>query len=510
MAGQNAFAYDGEAFIPEDRDSTASLRVRAAGTTSLNGVLNVYKTSPSLSPVWSGTPPVVESFSAANSRTGTFPDLANNIVLSWTLPEVSLISGFDIFYDAGVGFTKINGSLVSKSSTSYEVGFKPAGTHRFYVKSVGVNGISSTTSISEVTVPSSGLVSVLSSSKTTGTATVSWTVTAGVFQRFHIYDNSTYLGEVLATGSGTSYSYTRTGLSQTTSYNFRVYAQNYDGIFGSFREANVTTNTLPIPSISWSDSSSTKYSDWSITWTAVNGVTYQPEYYVSSWANNGSTVTGTGSKTSPTQTVSYGQTLYMRLKVNDAYTTGYTSQIQVTAGRPLITETSWKTGSSTLYEYIVDANAPGWGNLNALTFSCTSTQDYYFDSCSLSAYSLQSPFKEITRTDRRARYQAYSGANTGTYRTQYFDGSTSPGSFSIGVNSEWHTSEGTGAVVYYFGVADEPYFYINGANRYANVSNGTIDNWNLGANSRFFIRVYATPRNYTTTTTQTQVNSTYA
>lgn len=523
MSGQNAFAYTGAAFVPTNRNSTASLKVRPSGQTSLTGVLQVYKTSPSLTSIWDGYPPVVESFSVANSRTGTFPNLANSIVLSWTLPNTSLISGFDIFYDAGAGFTKINGSLVSKSSTSYTVGFKPAGTHRFYVKSVGVNGVVSTTSVSEVTIPSSGTVSVLSSSKTTTSATVSWTVTAGTFQRFHIYDNATYLGEVLATDVGTSYSYTRTGLSQTTSYNFRVYAQNYDGIFGALRETNVTTNTLPIPSISWSDSSSTKYSDWSITWAGTTGITYQPQYYVSSWLNNGSTLSGSGTKTSPTRTVGYGSTLYMRVYVTDAYgASGYTSQIQVTAGRPLATETSWKETSTMDYTATYNAQGANWGDQNVFAFTCNSNTDFRFNTTlpnnagifSIVARPLNSPAKALTLSssttakNRRAGYRNPDGQ----YEIFSFDDDFSQQTVYAGVGSvgsDWHTSIGGGAATYYFGVSDMPTYFDSNAIawRYAN---GTIDNWNLGAQTEFTITVNASRRDYTTTTTQTQVNSTYA
>jgi hypothetical protein len=203
----------------------------------------------------------------------------------------------------------------------------------------------------------------------------------------------------------------------------------------------------------------------------------------------------------------------MRVYVTDAFgASGYTSQIQVTAGRPLATETSWKTGTEQTLTYAVDASAPGWGNLNAISLVCNSTQDWNLglidgiQSAKIVATSLQTPAKELTRTDRRARYRT----DQGTFRAFTFDGNFAQTTGYFGTNAGWHTSDGSGDVTLNFGVADEVFFFINGANRYANVNNGTIDNWNAGANTNFTMTLKATPRSYTTTTTQTQVNSTYA
>ena len=516
MAGSNAFAFNGTAFVPTDRNSTAVISARATPST-FSSVTKAYRLSSgaAATQMWVGLPSAPGTPTFRNVRTGTFPNLANSIWVDWVYTPTAPVASFDIFAKIGAGSYSIVAN-VSAATRTYNYGNIAAGTtYSFYVRANAISGLTTTGAEASTILSAATSVGTLTTSKTTTSATAGWTVTAGVFQRFHIYDNASYLGEVLATALGTNYSFTRSSLAQNTSYNFRVYAQNYDGFWSSFSEANITTNTLPIPTVSWSDTSASKYSDWSITWSGTADITYQPQYYTSSWLDNGSTVSGSGSKTSSTQSVGYSGTLYMRVYVTDAYgASGYSNQVQVTAGRPLVTESSWKTGASTLYEYIVDANAPGWGNINALAFVCNSTQDYYFEgfpgassSWKLEAYSLQSPSKELTRTDRRCRIKS---PNTGTVRTQVFDGITSASTAYFGTTSEWHTSAGSGDVTYYFGVSDEPYFFNNGQNRYVNTSTGTVDNWNTGANTRFFVRVQATPRNYTTTTVQTQVNSTYA
>ena len=515
MPGSNARArkVTDTAFTPSGSTATAGVYARTATNGAFGSVKNAYS-NPSTN-IWNTTPPVPTAPTYRNVRTGTFPNLNNSIWVDWTSDTSGVIASFDIFAKIGSGaYTHV--ANLSAATREYNYGAISADTtYSFYVRSNGIGGLTRTSTETSVSLGTPSTVGTLSTSKTTTSATASWTVPAGTYQKFHVYASTTYLGEVLATSTGTSYSFTRSGLAQNVAYNFRVYAQNYNQHWSTFSEVNITTDTLTIPSISWSDSSATKYSAWSITWSGTAGITYQPQYYKTSWQNNGATQSGSGSKTSATQDVGYSSTLYMRLYVTDAYgASGYTGQIQVTAGRPLLQESSWKTGASTLYEYSVDANGPGWGNLDALSFVCNSTQDYYFDTVlpgssasSVSAYSLQSPSKELTRTDRRCRIKA---PDTGTYRDTSFDGRTAPYTSYQGVTAGWHTSAGASDVTYNFGVADETYWYINGANRYANVSNGTIDNWNTGANTRFILRVQATPRNYTTTTVETQVNSTYA
>lgn len=523
MAGQNAFAYNGTAFVPENRELTASIKVRPAGSTALIGVSRVYKTSPALSEVWIGFPPAVESLTVSNNRSGTFPNLANRVVLSWTTPATTIISGFEIYYDAGSGFTKINASLVSSGATSYTVGNLPVGTHSFYVKSIGVNGLAATTTIQNITLSSASAVGTLSSSKTTATATVSWTVSSGIFQRFHIYDNATYLGEVLATSMGTSYSYTRTGLAQGTAYNFKVFGQNYDGFWSVASAADVTTNTLPIPSISWSDSNKEKYSDWSITWTAVSGITYQPEYYVTAWLNNGDAVTGTGSKTSATKSVSYGQTLYMRLKVSDAYVSGYTSQIQVTAGRPQVitpTVAGWgaETGDKTLSQTVTTpstAFANGtigqekiwWGNENAIAVSSDANIERRVLGYSVTASKPTGVSGSLTSASRRLVINR----NNSSARYEGFDG------FSVEETySPTHTVAfvgDRGVRTYYYGVRDaiSTYRTVSGSTTWRYSDNQS--NFWVSSRTKFEMTVTYRERSWIASVnqvTQTQVDSTYA
>jgi hypothetical protein len=520
MAGSNAFAFTGTAFVPTDRNLTATISARGSSP-SFSTVSKAYTLDGGASTqVWIGFPPTPGTPTITNPRTGTFPNLTNSIVVSWTCDTSTIIASFDVFVKIGpAAYDKV--ATVSAETRTYTYGNIPQDVqYSFYIKASGTNGLNTTSPASSITLSTPSTVGTLSSSKTTTSATVSWTVTAGVYQRFHVYASTTYLGEVLATESGTSYSFARTGLSQSTAYNFRVYAQNYNGHWSTFSELDVTTNTLPIPSISWSDSSATKYSDWSITWAGTAGITYQPQYYTSSWLDNGGTLSGAGTKTSPTRTVGYGSTLYMRVYVTDAFgATGYTSQIQVTAGRPLITESSWKDTSTQNYSASYDAFAPNWGNELALAFTCNSSTDFKFNTTleftagvfSIVGLPLSSPARVLTLSSSTTNKNRRAGVRTSDGLIEIFslDGYTSERTAYYGVGgagTDWHTSAGSGAVTYYFGVRDMP-TYFDGNWRYGD---GILDNWNLGAQTRFTVIVNASRRDYTTTTTQTQVNSTYA
>ena len=510
MAGSNVFANTGAGFIPADRNSTASVNARNTSG-GFTGVPRVFYTTPQ-SRIWLGYPAPATGLTVSNNRTGTFPNLANKIVVTWTLPTVVVpISGFNIFASTGGGFVKLNSSLLSSSTTSYDYGNQSVGTYSFYIETVGINNLKTSTSAQSRTLAAAPGVGAISSSKTTTSVTGSWTVTAGVFQRFHVYDSGTYLGEVLATESGTSYSWTRSSLSQGTAYNIRVYGQNYDGFWSGYNEANITTNTLTAPTISWSSSSATKYSDWSVTWTGVAGETYQPEYYKTSWLNNGGTLSGAGTKTSPTQTTAYDTTLYMRVQVTDQHgATATTNQINVKAGRVLIQESSWKDAGRAYYSNSHGANAANWGNISGLSFVCNSEQDWYIHEAKITGYSVHSPTKDITLvTNRRMRVNS----SYSIFRAYNFDGlrnsSSSPAEFYTSARNNWSTSEGAGWATYNYGVSDDAtYFDYNSiAWRYGD---GVADNWNGGAASVIGMRIDAQKRVYTTTTTQSQVDSTYA
>jgi hypothetical protein len=124
---------------------------------------------------------------------------------------------------------------------------------------------------------------------------------------------------------------------------------------------------------------------------------------------------------------------------------------------------------------------------------------------------LSSPARVLTLSSSTTNKNRRAGVRTSDGLIEIFslDGYTSERTAYYGVGgagTDWHTSAGSGAVTYYFGVRDMP-TYFDGNWRYGD---GILDNWNLGAQTRFTVIVNASRRDYTTTTTQTQVNSTYA
>lgn len=343
MPGQNAFAFDGTAFVPEDRNLTAGITAWTSPSTR-SGIARAYGLAPNTpaSQFWIGFPPQPQ-ITVQNSRTGTFPNLVNSILITWTVTESTLISGFTIFAQRGTAsFAPV--ATVDATTREYRYGsIDPNIQYNFYVRANSVTSLVNNSSSSGITLSSPPQVSVLGSSKTTSTATVSWTVPAGQFQRFDIYDATTYLGTVNATLTGQNYLFTRTGLSQGTNYTFRVYGFNYDNYIGSFREAVVTTNTLPIPSLSWESTSETLYNSFRGKWTAVGGITYQPQISSdnSTWTSLGSSQTGTTTLYTAYTSPGYASTRYIRLSVTDGEVTGNSNVISVTPGRPQTTTSRW-------------------------------------------------------------------------------------------------------------------------------------------------------------------------
>jgi hypothetical protein len=523
MAGSNAFAFTGTAFVPSDRTSTASISARTSPS-ELKAVARAYKITAgsAATQIWVGFPPVPTAPTYRNTRTGTFPNLNNSIQVDWTCETSTLIASFSIFKSVN-GAEYVLAATVTGEVRTFNYGAITAGsTHAFYVRANGVSGLNTESTASSTSLAAPSTVGTLSSSKTTTSATASWTVPAGTYQRFHVYAGATYLGEVAATETGTSYSFTRSSLAQNTAYNIRVYGQNYNQHWSTYTEVDITTNTLPIPSISWSDSSATKYSDWSITWTGTDGITYQPQYHLTSWLNNGATQSGSGSKTSGTQTVGYASNLHMRLYVTDAHgATGYTSEIYVTAGRPLIQSTStagWG-GDSTTGTYTQTLTTPSaaygngssgatithWGDSSGIQVnSAAGGTDRKVTSVKIVASKVSGYSGSLTSDTRRLVV----GLNGSTAREESFNGTSATETLTTGHTLGYASGDRTA----YYGMRDAvSYWNTGGSWRYTS-STGSNNFW-PGERTRFVMTVSYTERYWqpaVTTTTQTQVNSTYA
>ena len=278
MPGSNARVrtVTNTAFTPSDSTATARISVRSATNGAFGSVKNAYL-NPSTN-IWVGAPPIPTAPTYRNVRTGTFPNLNNSIWVDWTSDTSGIIASFDVFVKIGAGAYSLAAN-VSAATRTYNYGAIAANTtYSFYVRTNGVSGLTTTSPESSTSLASPGLVSVLGTARTGTTATVSWTVNAGVFQKYFVYDNATPIATVNGTELGTSFSYQRTGLALGTSYNFKVYGQNLDGLTGLFREVNITTTDVPsvpaTPTITAADSGDT------INWAAPNdGGTAITGYY---------------------------------------------------------------------------------------------------------------------------------------------------------------------------------------------------------------------------------------
>lgn len=530
MAGQNAFAFNGTAFVPEDRNLTAGISVFTTPPTR-KGVARAYSLSQGVpaSQFWVGFPPTPVITQVVNERTGTFPNLNNSIVVKWASDDSSLIGSFTVFAKVGSGsYAPV--ATVASNLRQYTYGSILADTqYEFYIRSNGTAGLNSTSTPSGISLASPGLVSALSGSKTTSTATVSWTVAAGVYQKFFIYDGGTYLATVDATTNGTNYSYTRTGLAQGATYNFRVYGVNYNNHWSGYREANVQVNTMPVPTIYWEDTSATKYGDYRIYWEGSSGVSYQPQYSPDNvnWYNWGGAQSGAGTKYSDrTFTPGYADDHWMRVYVYDGEVAAYTNTRKVTPGRPLILGEGWGWNGvlgaeSARIDSVYTVRTPSsftngtthgqsdilWGNSEALLLQSTSVANVRVVNFRVKATLITSGVS-LSSDTRRVFINI---ANTGARSTQ-FDNAANGTTLVLGGAIGYHNSgsqRNTGPL-YAWGVRDNRSYWdknTNGRWEYDSTS-GTGNFWPSGR-VEWEAELRWHRQDWITYTVQSQVNSTY-
>ena len=248
MAGSNAFAFTGTAFVPTDRNSTASMSVRTSPTV-FSTVSRVYTLSAGVAAtqVWIGYPPVPTAPTYRNERTGTFPNLNNSIWVDWTCDTSTLIASFDVFVKIGAGTYSIAAN-VSAATRTYNYGVIPADTtYSFYIRANGVSGLNTTSTETSTSLAAPAAVSNLrETSISPSSLTWTWDVTGGVYQKFDIYryNGASYVYNTTlnATESGTSFTHTWSSLSERTAYYIRVYGYNRNGHWSGNLDDNATTS----------------------------------------------------------------------------------------------------------------------------------------------------------------------------------------------------------------------------------------------------------------------------
>ena len=271
MPGSNARVrtVTDSAFTPSGTTATAGVYARSATNSTFGGVKNAYL-NPSTN-IWVGAPPTVTSLSMTTVTTGAWPDIATNIRASWALPSsVTLISGFDVYlnstvataYGAANQWNKVNGTILSNSTTSIDITPNNVfgGTYSTYVLVRGINGLNATSSASAgfaIAMPSAITPTIwgeyTSASNLRGLASY----TAGTVQK--VFFNGV-LATPQANNSSSTYSYRDYGsLAENTAYTLTAQIVDSRGFYsGTASVAGTTTNTPPnAPSLSLSQEAPT-------------------------------------------------------------------------------------------------------------------------------------------------------------------------------------------------------------------------------------------------------------
>lgn len=245
MPGQNAFAFTGSAFVPTDRNLTATIRSLPSSDISY-----VYSISTGIkTQIWQGFPPTVTNLVVAYTQPGTFPNKANSVAINWDLAESALTASQNVYLKIGAGSYSQIATGLSAATRTYSYGFIPADTdYVFYVETVSTAGLKRQSL--PVTARLSGAASL---STFTGAAASStqlnftWTMPNALsFQRFFIQystDNATWgtATQINANQSSTSFTTSLTGLSEVTLRYARIYAIDYNGYQSPYSFASATT-----------------------------------------------------------------------------------------------------------------------------------------------------------------------------------------------------------------------------------------------------------------------------
>jgi hypothetical protein len=476
MAGSNAFAFTGTAFVPEDRDSTASMSVRTSPTV-FSTVSRVYTLSEGLAAtqVWVGFPPVPTAPTYRNERTGTFPNLNNAIQVDWTCETSALIASFDVFVKIGTGTYSLAANVTAETRT-YNYGTIPAGTtYSFYVRANGISGLTATSTESSTSLAAPGVVSNLrETSISPSSLTWTWDVTGGVYQKFDIYrwNGSSYVYNTTlnATESGTSFTHTWSGLSERTTYYIRVFGYNRNGHWsGSVDDGATTSNAAPsAPSCSATATASPSEPPGNTN--TVNSVTRSftvtvdpsddpifAEVYlevssddanwssVTSWTDNTNSKTHTFNVTVGTS----GVTRYFRARQRDNQDlySGYTYSGAVTSNgsSSRFVPSSYNEGSGTLSnEYVLGQN------LGVTSWAVTSTfgdnvQDYGGDQAFDGDQGKAWRSKSVTNARIRITFPISGNWNNGISAIQFWPAAayTTYVSLSADGGSTWFGSTNT-------------------------------------------------------------------
>jgi hypothetical protein len=286
-------------------------------------------------------------------------------VVSWTAPDANgtPITDYVIQYSTSSTFASSITTFSHTASSAISItvtGLSNGSTYYFRVKAVNAVGESAGWSvISAGAVPATAPSAPVIGTSTTSdrSVTINWTAStstggAAVEYTVELWNSVDGWGAASPKQSGTSKTYVA---RNDRGYIARVTASNSAGTSAVSSNSTQVYPAMVIPTMNWEDTSATRYSSWRVYWSGTNGYTYQPQTYVSSWGDEGTSRSGSGTHYSDYWSASYHpETKFVRVKVTDPDSVvSYTAQKYVTNGRPAntVVETAAYTAwdDATLY-----------------------------------------------------------------------------------------------------------------------------------------------------------------
>ena len=244
--------------------------------------------------------------------------------ISWN--AVSGATGYDVLF---------NGSVYSVTGTSKQFTRLTAGkAYAFQVRSKK-SGASSAYTASATVTTAPKAPSTISATSTDTTATITWGKVTGATGYIVRFNNT----DIQCTASATSY--TVTGLTPKTSYNYQICSKSADG-FGSFSTSRSIKTQAQLPTTPTGISHQSTDNSATVSWNAVSGATGYDIYF------NGTTYSvTTTSKTFANLAANVGYTYKVRAKNADGisnYSNVYT--VRTTPKAPTASGISGATGEN--------------------------------------------------------------------------------------------------------------------------------------------------------------------
>ena len=225
--------------------------------------------------------------SAPSTPTGLAATAGNSqVALSWTASAGA--TSYNVYRGTTAGGESTTAVATGQTGTTYtNTGLTNGTTYYFKVKavnSVGTSGYSNEASATPV-VAAPGAPSGLSATAGNTQATLNWTAGSGATS-YNIYRGTTAGGEsttAIATGQ-TGTSYTNTGLTNGTTYYYKVKSVNAGGTSAYSNEASVIPATGgTVPSAPTGVTAAAGDSQVVVSWNAVSGATS----YIVKWGPSG-------------------------------------------------------------------------------------------------------------------------------------------------------------------------------------------------------------------------------